>query len=76
MRRLLTAEAFNWIAILAFIVVAVVSCNTAAPPEITQDSVAYWHDDEHGVSCWLYGRGGGGYTAAISCLPDAQVTNP
>lgn len=28
-----------------------------------------WHDDIHRVSCWML-------YDAISCLPDASVTNP
>lgn len=62
MRRLL---------IIAFLVAA---CQTGAiGPEVTPTSVAYWHDDAHRVSCWLFGRGGGNFTAAISCLPDKAI---
>lgn len=68
MRRLL---------LIAIAALAVTGCNnTAVPPELGPGSVTYWHDDAHRVSCWLFGRGGGGYTAAISCLPDSQVSLP
>ena len=60
--------------LILLLALLLVGCNnTAQPPQITQESVAYWHDAAHGVSCWLYGRGASGYTAAISCLPDSEL---
>lgn len=31
--------------------------------------IQVWHDDERGVTCWLYGSTSGG----ISCLPDGVL---
>lgn len=31
--------------------------------------IKVWHDDERGVTCWLYGASDGG----ISCLPDGVL---
>lgn len=31
--------------------------------------IQVWHDDERGVTCWLYGPSNGG----ISCLPDGVL---
>lgn len=64
-------------AVLALIVL-VAGCSTAPPsaPGAGGSSIGYYHDAQHGVSCWTFGNGGGTYTAAISCLPDAEVENP
>ena len=32
--------------------------------------IGIWHDNQRGVTCWVYTRGYGG---GISCLPDAQL---
>lgn len=32
--------------------------------------VRVFHDDEHGVTCWLYQ---GGNQGGISCIPDSQL---
>lgn len=31
--------------------------------------IQVWHDDQRGVTCWLYGASNGG----ISCLPDGVL---
>lgn len=31
--------------------------------------IQVWHDDDRGVTCWLYGSSNGG----ISCLPDGVL---
>ena len=32
--------------------------------------IGIWHDNQRGVTCWIYAAGYGG---GISCLPDAQL---
>ncbi len=59
---------------LVLIVLLVAACNPASNvgDSPSGSEVYFWHDDQHGVSCWLYG-GGANYGKAISCLPDVQV---
>ena len=52
--------------------IVIVGLQACSPPSNIGESpsgteVYYWHDNEHGVSCWLYG-GSGNSGKAISCL--------
>lgn len=60
--------------LLLLFVALFVGCTppSSAPSSESDSPVYYWHDTDHGVSCWLYGNGGT-YGKAISCLPDGAL---
>ena len=56
------------------------SCGVAEGPnpvnrsELGNRNVGVWHDDQRGVTCWIYAGGyAGEHGGGISCLPDAQL---
>ena len=52
------------------------SCGVSKGPNPVNSSqlgnrnIGIWHDNQRGVTCWVYASGYGG---GISCLPDAQL---
>lgn len=57
--------------VLIGLLVALASCEYDETPRDKQsaNNIKVWHDDERGVTCWLYGPSNGG----ISCLPDGVL---
>lgn len=60
--------------ILIALLAALVGCERRGPDAPMQKSygatgIQTWHDDQRGVTCWLYGGTNGG----ISCLPDGVL---
>lgn len=57
---------------LALLIAALLLSGCVAQPTTTDKyGVAYWHDDTHAVSCWLFDNANTG--VGISCLPDSEV---
>lgn len=59
---------------VAIAIYALMSCSSGIPANTNErpDTVHYYHDTEHGVSCWLFGDSRT-YGRAISCLPDSVL---
>lgn len=61
--------------ILIALLAALAGCDPYRGPDApTQKShgathIQVWHDDQRGVTCWIYGGTNGG----ISCLPDGVL---
>lgn len=58
------------------LMLAVTACDVDVRVPNTPERKSYgathiqvWHDDQRGVTCWLYGSTNGG----ISCLPDGVL---
>ncbi len=60
-------------------ILLVISLSSCAGPTggvpVPDSFLSIYHDNIHGVTCWLYGNGNT-YGKAISCLPDSQIENP
>ncbi|MDR7024380.1 hypothetical protein [Pseudomonas peli] len=60
--------------ILIALLAALLGCDRRVPDAPRQKShgashIETWHDDQRGVTCWIYGGTNGG----ISCLPDGVL---
>lgn len=59
---------------LALLLVGFALLGACAPGTEAKDSsqVSIWHDDQHGVTCWIY-HDAWAKMSGISCLPDKDI---